>query len=119
MRRPPGPRASAAAIRRSEVFTDLVKAVARGLRYRPLGHLVGRVVDVTHLDRVEDTVRLALGPDLPEGCRLAGPEPRFREGAGAKYGILDLRFAAPDDMLAGDVSTGVPLLSELGYLPGG
>jgi hypothetical protein len=43
----------------------------------------------------------------------------FREGAVAKHGILDLRFTAPADMLAGDVLTGVPLLRELGFLPGG
>src|SRR3954466_9530063 len=99
--------------------TDLVRSVARGLRYRPLGHLAERVVEVVDLDRIEDAVRIALGPDLPAGCGLAGPEPRFREGAIAKYGILDLRFAAPADMLAGKALTGVPLLRELGYLPGG
>lgn len=62
---------------------------------------------------------MALGPELLSGCRLAEPEPRCREGAVAKYGILDLRFTAPADMLAGDVLTGVPLLRELGFLPGG
>jgi hypothetical protein len=99
--------------------TLLVRSVARQLRYRPLGRLVGRVVEVHDLDRIEDAVRLDLGPDLPRGCRLAGPEPRFREGAVAKYGILDLSFTAPADMLAGHVSSGVPLLRELGFLPGG
>jgi hypothetical protein len=99
--------------------TELVRAVARELRYRPLDHLVGRVVEVRDLEGIEDAVRLALGPDLPDGCRLAGPEPRFREVAVAKYGILDLRFTAPGDLLDGDVATGVPLLRELGYLPGG
>src|SRR5262249_12010446 len=63
-------------------------------------------------------IRLALGPDLPKGCRLVGPEPRIREEAVAKYGILDLSFTAPGDMLAGKVSNGVPVLRELGYLPG-
>ncbi len=96
-----------------------VRSVARGLRYCPLGHLVGRVVEVTDLERIEDAVRLALGPDLPDNSCLAGPEPRFREGAVAKYGILDLRFTAPGDMLASDVPAGVPLLRELGYLAGG
>ena len=99
--------------------TDLVKEVARRLRYRLLGHLVGRVIEVTDLDRIEDAVRIALGPDLPVSCRLVGPEPRFREGVVAKYGILDIRFTAPNNMLASDVSAGVPLLRELGYLPGG
>src|SRR5262249_48783005 len=99
--------------------TSLVRSVARGLRYRPLGYLVGRAVEVAHLDRIEEAVRLALSPDLPDGCCLAWPEPRFREGAVAKYGILDLSFTAPGDMLASDISTGMPLLRELGYLPGG
>src|SRR3954452_15746473 len=99
--------------------TELVRSVARGLRYRPLDHLVGRSVEIADLEAVEDAVRLALGPDLPDGCRLAGPEPRYREGAIAKYGILDLRFTAPGDLLPGDVRTVVPLLRELGYLPGG
>src|SRR5947209_2097031 len=94
--------------------TALVRSVARGLRYRPLDHLVGRVVEVRELDRINDAVRLA----LPDGCRLAGPEPPFRVVAVAKYGILDLRFDAPEDLLTGDVRTGVPLLRELGYLQG-
>jgi hypothetical protein len=99
--------------------TGLVRSVARGLRYRPLARLGGRVVEVTDLDRIEDAVRTALGTDLPDGCGLAGPEPPFREGAVAKYGILDLRFTAPGDMLAGDALTGVPQLRQLGFLPGG
>jgi hypothetical protein len=98
--------------------TGLVRRVARGLRYRPWGHLVGRVVAVTDLGRIEEDIRLPLGPDLPAGCRLAGPEPRFREGAVAKYGILDLRFTARDALLGGDALTGVSLLRGLGYLPG-
>src|SRR6185369_3714459 len=56
---------------------------------------------------------------MPASCRLAGPDMSYLVGAVAKYGILDLRFTAPDEMLAGDVPTGVPLLRELGYLPGG
>jgi hypothetical protein len=100
--------------------TGLVRDVARALRYRPLDHLVGRSVEVHDLDEIEENVHLALGPDLPEGCRLVGPELHFREGAVAKYGILDLRFSAPGELLTeGDVRTGVALLRELGFLPGG
>ena len=97
--------------------TGLVRRVARGLRYRSLGHLLGRVVEVSDLDQIEDAIRLSLGTDLPDDCRLSGPELRFREGAVAKYGILDLRFTVPGDLLAGDVLSGVSLLRELGYLP--
>jgi hypothetical protein len=96
--------------------TELVRGVAKGLRYRALKHLVGRAVEVRDLDGVEEAVRLALGPDLPDGCRLAG-EPHGREGTVAKYGILHLRFSAPDHVLAGEARTGVQLLRELGYLP--
>jgi hypothetical protein len=99
--------------------TDLVRDVARRLRYRPLGRLVGRIAEVRDLGQTEDAVRLALGPELPEGCRLAGPEPGFLLGAVAKYGVLDLHFTAPADLLSGDTSSGVTLLRELGYLPGG
>jgi hypothetical protein len=99
--------------------TELVRGVARGLRYRPLEHLIGRLIEVADLAEVEHAVRLALGPDLPEGCRLVGPELRSREGAVAKYGILDLRFSAPAELLSGEARTGVPLLRELGFLPGG
>src|SRR5262245_12163163 len=99
--------------------TDLVRTVARQLRYRPLDHLVGRVVEVHDLDRIEHAVRDSLGPDFAEGCRLLGPEPCNREVAVAKYGILDLRFSAPLELLAEDARTGVPLLRELGFLPGG
>src|SRR5437868_6642185 len=99
--------------------SNLVRRVARGVRYRTLPDLIGRSVEIVDLGLVEDAVRSALGSDLPEGCRLSGPEPPFREGAVAKYGILDLRFDAPGDLLVGEVLTGVPLLRELGYLPGG
>src|SRR5437868_1112064 len=96
--------------------TELVRRVARGLRYRPLERLVGRTVLVRDLDAVEEAVRAGLGPDFPDGCRLDGPELVYRHGAVAKYGILDLRFSAPADLLAGAAS-GVPLLRELGFLP--
>jgi hypothetical protein len=94
--------------------TDLVRSVARALRYRPLGHLVGRTVEVADTDHVED----ALGPELPGGCLLAGPEPDLRYSAVARYGILDLRFTAPGELLAGVARGGVGLLRELGFLPG-
>src|SRR5262245_66160307 len=99
--------------------TELLRSVAGRLRYRSLDHLVGRLVEVSDLGRIEDAVGQALGPDLPDGCRLAGPEPHIREGAVARYGILDLRFKAPGDALAGGARAGVPLLRELGFLPGG
>ena len=79
--------------------TGLVRRVARGLRYRPLKHLIGRKVEVPDLDRIEDAVRAALGPDFPEGCRLAGPEKHYLEGALARYCVLDLSFTAPDHLL--------------------
>ncbi len=72
--------------------TMLVRKIARGLRYRSPEPWVGRVVKVHDVALIEDAVRLAFGSDLPEGCRLAGPEPPFREGAVAQYGILDLRL---------------------------
>jgi hypothetical protein len=98
--------------------TGLVRYIAKELRYRTLDYLLGRIIDVANLDRIEVAVRLALGPDLPDGCRLVGPELRSREGTVAKYGILDLRFAAPAHMLIGEGLTGVLLLRELGFLPG-
>jgi hypothetical protein len=67
---------------------DLVRAVARGLRHRPLG------------------------PDLPDGRRLAGPEPRCREGSFAKYGLLDLRFTAPGVVLAGPSSSQIRVCDD-------
>src|SRR4051794_34273518 len=97
--------------------TELVRTIARGLRYRPLNHLIGQTVEIRDLAAVEDAVRVTLGPDLPEGCRLVGPELHYREGAVAKYGILDLKFAAPAGLLATDARSGVPLLRELGFLP--
>jgi hypothetical protein len=97
--------------------TQLIKSVARGLRYRSLDHLIGRAIEIHDLDQIEDAVRFGLGPDMPEDCRLAGPERHTREVAVAKYGILDLRFTAPGNLLTGEARTGVRLLRELGYLP--
>jgi hypothetical protein len=97
--------------------TQLIKSVARGLRYRSLDHLIGRAIEVHDLDQIEDAVRFGLGPDMPEDCRLAGPERHICEVAVAKYGILDLRFTAPGNLLTGEARTGVRLLRELGYLP--
>jgi hypothetical protein len=98
--------------------TELVRDVARGLRYRTLDSLVGRSIEVGAIDTVEDAIVAGLGGGLPQGCRLAGPELHYRVVAVAKCGILDLRFTAPRELLLGDgVRTGVPLLRELGYLP--
>jgi hypothetical protein len=99
------------------VDTELVRRVARGLRYRPLGQLVGRTVLVRDLDAIEEAVRVGLGDEFPVACRLDGPELVYRHGAVAKYGILDLRFSVLTDLLVGAAS-GVPLLRELGFLPG-
>jgi hypothetical protein len=93
-----------------------MRRVARSLQYRPLEHLVGRTVLVRDLDAVEEAVRASLGPEFPAACRLDGPELVYRHGAVAKYGILDLRFSAPDGLLV-DAASGVPLLRELGFLP--
>ena len=98
--------------------TELVRSVGRGLRYRPLEHLVGRVIEIHDLDTVEEAVRTALREDFPEGCRLVGPEMDPRQVAVARNGILDLRFSAPADLLTGDAHTGLPLLRELGFLRG-
>lgn len=97
--------------------TELVRRIARGLRYRPLEQVVGRTVLVRDLDAVEEAVRVELGDEFPAACRLDGPGLIYRHGAVAKYGILDLRFSAPDDLLV-DAASGVPLLRELGFLPG-
>jgi hypothetical protein len=99
--------------------TKLVRSVAKGLRYRSLQRLIGRTVEVENIDSIEEAVHLALGPDFPAESRLVGPELHFREGAIAKYGILDLRFTASAAMLTDEVSTGVPLLRQLNYLPDG
>jgi hypothetical protein len=96
----------------------VLRKVARGLRYRTLPGLVGRTVAIVDLRAVEEAIFLTLGPDLPEGCRLAGPELPFREEAVAKYGILDLRFSVPAGLLDDEPPGGLRLLRELGFLPG-
>lgn len=99
--------------------TELIRGVARGLRYRPLDHLISRSIDIADLERIEDAVRLSLGSNLPDGSQLAGLEPDFLIGQVVKYGFLDLRFTGRTDMLVADARSGVPLLRELGYLSGG
>jgi hypothetical protein len=95
----------------------LIRSVARGLRYRSLDDLIGREVIITHVTTVEDPVRRALGAALPSACSLIGPEVHYRQGAVAKYGLLDLQFAAPRHLLGDESRSGVSLLRELGYLP--
>src|SRR4051794_4590627 len=96
--------------------TALVRSDARGLGYRPVGHPLGRTVEVHDLAIIEEAVRRAFGPDLPEGCRLLGAELQTCEATVARYGILELKFSAPAGLLEGEAHTGVPLLRELGFL---
>src|SRR5262249_2165041 len=95
----------------------LLRSVARGLRYRPLEQLIGRSVWIRDLADVETAIRSALRTDMPPDCRLIDSEPHFREGAIAKYGILDLTFSAPAGLLGENSQTGIPLLRDLGFLP--
>src|SRR5262245_60448525 len=99
------------------MHTEVIRSVARGLRYRPLPHLIGRVIKIHDLATVESAVRRGLRPDLPEECHLLEPALHFREATVAKYGILDLTFSAPAALLEGDALTGIPLLRQLRFLP--
>jgi len=94
---------------------SLLLNVARNLRYRSLEPMIGQLVTISDRSRVssESTDFVA---KFTEGCSYAGPEQEYLDGQIAKYGILDLRFAAPSTLLGPSSSTGVSLLKELGFV---
>jgi len=94
---------------------SLLLNVARNLRYRTLAPMIGESVTISNRTQIA-TETAAFVARFVDGCSFASPEQRFLDGQIAKYGLLDLRFAAPSTMLDTDATVGVPLLRELGFV---
>ena len=94
---------------------SIVRQVARRLRYRTIDQLVGRRVTLRSLDTTLADIQAIVDEVFP-GCVFAGPEERFRIGALAKYGLLDLRYDAKSEMAATSAHRGLSLLEELGFV---
>lgn len=95
----------------------LLLNVARSLRYRTLQQMIGKTVAVTAHARIVADVSSFVG-QFVDGCAFYGPEQKFLDGQIAKYGLLDLRFNAPSEMLDSESAGGIPLLRELGFVGG-
>ena len=93
----------------------VVRQVARCLRYQMIDRLIGRTLIVRSLDTMLADVQ-AIVNEFCQGTVFNGPEQSFREGALAKYGILDLRYDVPASMAATQPWHALSLLKELGLV---
>ena len=93
----------------------IIRQVARRLRYQPLDELVGRTITFHSLPTMLADIQAILDESFP-GCVFGGPEEPYRNGALAKYGLLDLHYHAPSHMAAIEPYSGLSLLKELGFV---
>jgi hypothetical protein len=94
----------------------LLRRLARELRYRPLPALVGRTVVVDAVGVVESSLRTLV---VTQGIEPGRWLERNVVGTIAKYDLIDAEFeAAPEALDHPDTRTGIPVLRELGLLPG-
>jgi hypothetical protein len=93
----------------------IIRQVARRLRYRTLGPLIGQNIILQSLDGILADVQAVIDSIYP-GCRFRRPEERLRKGALAKYGLLDLEYDAPPEMADQNPSRGLLWLKELGFV---
>ena len=92
-----------------------IRQVARRLRYRTMDQLVGRTITLHSLRTVLADMQLRVDEFCP-GSIFKGPDQPFREGALAKYGLMDLSYDAPSEMAAAEPHRGLSLLKELGLV---
>lgn len=96
--------------------TALIRALARNLRYRELTHLIGKHLHVHFVYTIEDDIRAAFESDFPAESKLIHPATDYIERALTRYGLLDLTFETPKDLLNAEFESGVTLLERLGFM---
>lgn len=77
----------------SFVRITYAKKILRGLRYSSLPKLIGRKIEICSIETIESDIFAILGGDLPNDSLLISSENIRREGAIAKYGIIDAEFS--------------------------
>ena len=77
-----------------------LKTILTGLRYCDLPKLINRQIEICSIETVESDIFAILGGDLPNESHLLSPEKIYIEGAIAKYGIIDVKFAVSNKHLA-------------------
>lgn len=100
----------------SSHLVSLIRRIAKQIKYRQLDSLIGKEVTVHSPETVPVDVCTSLGQDFPAGCEFVKPEARWRESALQKYGMLDLHFRAPAQLLGCDCECGIPLLKQLEFV---
>ena len=91
--------------------TDLIKKLAKNLRYRTLNDLIGVEITINLFESIAQDVRQAL--PLIKDATFLGPEIRHTKLAVEKYGILDITFLVPHSLLDSEFEHGIALLKEL------
>ncbi len=97
-------------------MNQLLRRVAKDLRYRPLPSLISGRFHIESFDSVVDSVTSWLAGQLPYRIAFEGPEGQFQGLAVVKYEILDLTFSVDHIDWNHDEVLGVPLLKELGFV---
>lgn len=92
------------------------KKILRGLRYSSLPKLIGRKIEICSIETTESDIFAILGGDLPADSRLISNENIRREGAIAKYGIIDAEFSISNRHLANCPLIDRNTFRELGFV---
>lgn len=96
-------------------MSQLLRRVARQIRYVEIPGLIGASIAIRTVDSVRDDIHNGIARIVPEEfLPLAGP-PQVNIGALAKYGILDIEYAI-NDTLVTEGRRGLRLLEELSFL---
>ncbi len=93
----------------------LFRKVVRGLKYREITPLIGKSIIITDRVLIANEANKFVSSFFSH-CEYSSPEQEFLEGQIAKYGILDLRFSAPQTMLDVDAQSGVAILRSLHFV---
>ena len=95
--------------------TTLLKNVVREIRYSSLPDIIAQPIEIYSLETVAIDIRQALGALWPNECRIVSKASQMAMTI-AKYGIMDLRFSAPESILPDEYESGFSLLKKLGFL---
>ena len=95
-------------------YNQLLRQVAREIRYLSIPNLIGREVEIRSFDTIVTDIFKDLCNLLPDKYKQVGP---VHPLAIAKYGILDLEFQVPTASLkTGNYQSGISLLKEFGFI---
>ncbi len=94
----------------------LLRRLCREVRYREVTELIGTILCLTNPKDAPYDIIEVITPHIKCTPRFHRPELHYRQGAVAKYGLLDLEYRLTPDELTTNYRCGISLLKELGLI---